>query len=131
MSSSPSYDFIRKAEDKLWPCRKCLKKAHFEEDYSSYGASNDFKISCDTEDKCKTAIQTLNDIASIPEQKYGSLLKLMQCWNEENRLELEWFPNRVVPSSSELAQWDSRNSLRPSIPPKKDQSSTSQHWIGF
>lgn len=131
MASSPSYEILRKAEDKLWPCRKCLKKPHFEEDYSGYRATNDFKICCDTEDKCKTAIQTMNDGMSMLDQKYGSLSKLMARWDEENRMELEWFPNRVVPSSSELAQWDSQNLLRPSLPQKKDQSSTSQHWIGF
>ena len=103
-------------EKNLLPCRKCFGRAALYDDTQGYSANRDFKIACEKEDVCNTAIQTNNSPTAYSQEKYGSLVKLAEQWNAENRLELEWFPARRIPSSSDLEKWDSQNSLRPSEP---------------
>lgn len=104
---------LRAASKNLFPCRKCFGRAALYDDVKSYSADRDFKIACDKEDVCKTAIQTNISTMQDSRERYGSLVALVETWNAENRLELEWFPERRIPSLSDLEKWDSQNSLRP------------------
>lgn len=115
-------DLYKSIEKHLLPCRKCFGRAALYDYLQEYSADREFKIACDKEDVCKTAIQTNNSPMQESREKYGSLVKLAEIWNAENRLELEWFPARRIPSSSELEKWDSQNSLRPSAPPAQKTS---------
>lgn len=110
------------AEKNLLPCRKCFGRAALYDDMQGYSADRDFKIACDNEDVCKTAIQTNNSPMQDSREKYGSLVALVEIWNAENRLELEWFPARQIPSSADLQKWDSQNSLRPLARPAQKTS---------
>lgn len=105
---------LQSVQKSLVPCRKCFGKATVYGDMQGYSAERDFKISCEKENVCKTAIQTLNSPIAVSQEKFGSLVKLAATWNAENTLKLEWFPERQMPSSSDLEKWDSQNLLRPS-----------------
>lgn len=120
---------LQSIQKSLVPCKKCFGKATVYEDMQGYSIERDFKISCEKESVCKTAIQTNNSPIALSPEKFGSLVKLAATWNAENILKLEWFPARRIPSSSELEQWDSKNLLRP-LKRQEQETSTFQRLIG-
>lgn len=120
MSSASVLNLEHVANRSIVPCKVCKKKPWLVNEGYDYNVSNQIVILCGCG---KSETVDLNPLYRRSEAIARGAAEAIYQWNEKNRMILEWFPDRAIPSAKQLSEWDSSNTLRPYK--EKPRSSTS------
>jgi hypothetical protein len=91
------------------PCKRCNSKPNLDLEARNYDIPVSVILRCEV---CKQIqSEEINPLEENP--RLRAWHRCVRIWNDRNRMVLEWFTQRVIPSSADLQKWDSQNSLRP------------------